>query len=155
LAAEALYNWCFPDDVRFSALIGRLARRKGLIDKTSIARTTTKVEKRLRHFMATSLYRQIKAATQRYQGLTCDLTGTYGPEHYVLDILYRDSQETWHLVWLERKQISSTNELKQQISARWPQTQRQITAVEALLGQRPRATLCFLNYRQGVKVISP
>jgi hypothetical protein len=74
-------------------------------------------------------------------------------ESGIIDALYFGGQESWRLVEFKTDDLRNENELREGVEKYIPQMRRYARAMESLLGQEPRAMLCFLGYKGGIRIM--
>ncbi len=152
LVHEALAGWRFPGDAGWEAWAAGRCRQYGLTDSGRIDQAIRMAAGLLERFRASPLYREM-AAAERHHEVPFSLEGEAGPKHGVVDCLFRDGAG-WILVEFKTDRVDRADGL-----ARYPrradylaQVERYTNAVAALLGERPRALLCWLDVAGAVKV---
>jgi len=153
LVHAALAAWQFPDgQIEFAAWVEAQARSTGLIDSRQLADAVRETERLLRRFQDHPLYQQMDQARQRRHEVPYSLLVDGVLESGVIDALFLEKEGGWTLVEFKTDAIRNEADLQAILhgSGYWPQVRRYVQAVERLLGQRPRALLCWLNHRDGV-----
>jgi ATP-dependent exoDNAse (exonuclease V) beta subunit len=93
-------------------------------------------------------------AAQRWHEVPYSVLADGGVESGIIDALYR-RDGGWTLVEFKTDDVRSEAELERVLATGDYRTQmaRYVAAAEALLGARPQAILCMLNYRGGVRLV--
>lgn len=154
----ALRDWAFPDEVGrgFYLRAAAAARNAGLTDEDRIRNAVQRAGRMLMRFQATDLYVQMSAAEERLTEVPYSLLdGDSRLDTGVIDALWRTDAQ-WHLVEFKTDRIQDQEELERQLREKdyVAQVTRYIDAAERLLGQRPKPTLCLLNYAGRVRLVT-
>jgi ATP-dependent helicase/nuclease subunit A len=153
LVHEALANWRFPGE-GFEQWVEGRAQSYGLADKTRIAAAARETRRLLAEFRGDGLFQEMDAAEVRHHEIPYDRLGSDGrPEHGIIDVLYRHGGD-WVVVDFKTDRIRDEDHLNHVLrdTKYRAQLARYVAAVEALVGERPLARLCFLNYQGGVRI---
>jgi ATP-dependent exoDNAse (exonuclease V) beta subunit len=153
LVHEALAAWRFPTgaDADFSRWCQARARGYGLTDHQQLADAVSRTRRLLLRFHAHPLYREMDEAGRRLHEVPYSLIVDRRVESGVIDVLYcRDG--AWTIVEFKTDDVRDQADLERLLATQGylAQAQRYISAVERLLGQPPRFTLCLLNYAGSV-----
>lgn len=152
LVHAALAAWRFPDE-RFEAWALAQAHSYGLVDQRQLAGTVQDCRRLLAHFQASDLYREMSQAEQRLHEVpfSCEWQGKQ--ESGLIDALFRQ-QGNWSLVEFKTDRVwdmAGVSRLLAELDY-LPQVQRYSQVVKQMLGQRPEALLCWLNFGDGILV---
>ena len=149
LTHEALRRWRFPSEDNFDEFLLPFALELGLTDHAEIQATIDEVRRLLTRFQAHPLCREI-AEAERYHEIPYALPGDTG----VIDLLYHAGPD-WTIVDFKTDELRSLDEARETIGREGydVQLRRYVEAIEAQLGQRPRARLVFLQVRNEVRVV--
>jgi ATP-dependent helicase/nuclease subunit A len=152
LVHSALAAWRFPDD-RFEAWLEAQARSTGLIDERQLKDAVRETQRLLRRFQEHPLYQAMDRAKQRRHEVPYSLMIDGELENGIIDALFLTSA-TWTIVEFKTDAIRAEAELEATLieSDYRSQVRRYAEAVKRTHGQEPRAILCWLNYRDGVKI---
>jgi ATP-dependent exoDNAse (exonuclease V) beta subunit len=112
-------------------------RRSGV---RNVEAVVSRAEEVLGRLVAHPLYQEIETAQSRYPELPFTWDGPARTVHGYIDLLYRDANSEWRLVdWKTGEYCEA------RIEEYHAQVAIYADAVEALLGVRPRASVCFLE----------
>ncbi len=153
----ALKAWTFPDGSRgdFYRWAGAEARNAGLTDDDRVGDAVRRAARMLARFQSTDLYEQMSLADERLAEVPYSaLDGEGRLDFGVVDALWR-ADHRWHLVEFKTDWVRSAEDLVRLLRETDYRSQvaRYVAAAERLLGQRPAAALCFLNYSGRVHVV--
>jgi ATP-dependent exoDNAse (exonuclease V) beta subunit len=154
LVHEALANWRFPGE-GLEQWVESRAQSYGLPDAIRVRDAMGESRRLLDGLRGHELFREMEAADARHHEIPYDRLGSDGqPEHGIVDVLYR-RDGAWIVVDFKTNRIWDEAHLERVLREEQYARQmgRYVAAVEALVGQRPLAKLCFLNYQGGVKVL--
>jgi len=152
LVHSALEQWRFPDE-SFDAWAEAQARRNGLTDAGQIKDAQNEARGILEHFRAHPLYAEMNAARRLHEvPYSIEIDGKV--KHGIIDALYQNDDGQWTLVEFKTDRIRNEPALQRRLASGEYEEQalNYAKAVERLLGQRPRISLCFLNCGDGVRV---
>ena len=127
------------------------ARGGGLTDERQIDATVKAAKRLLARFHEHELFRQLDRACERHHEVPYILGSELRPGGRV-DLLSRQPDGRWWLVDFKTDDLRDEGALQQAIEKYARQLRRYAEAVRHLLGDTPRASLCFLNYRSGIVV---
>jgi ATP-dependent exoDNAse (exonuclease V) beta subunit len=147
LVHEALANWRFPGPGFEKWLKTRISSH-GLTGEDQVSDALSRVETLLTRFQAHELYTIIPSADRCLTEVPYDYVDKYGHvEHGRIDALYLRNG-VWTIVDYKTDEIGSEENLQNFVAEMkyGKQLCRYSEAVTRLLGQRPRAFLCFLDY---------
>ncbi len=155
LVHGALALWYFPDDARGRDLhswADAQAHGYGITAETERDDAVRRAARLLRRFQDTPLYAEMAAARRRYHEVPYSLTTTQGMESSVIDALY-ETAKGWVVVDFKTDDIRDEEALIGMLTQEGyvNQVRRYQSAAERLLGVRPRAGLCLLNYAGTVR----
>jgi len=153
LVHKALAAWCFPKGGGFDRWAEARARGYGLTDRGQLADAVRQSRRLLLRFQAHQLYREMDGADRRLHEVPYSLVVDGHIESGIIDALYSGGQESWRLVEFKTDDLRDENELREGVEKYIPQMRRYARAMESLLGQEPRAMLCFLGYKGGVRIV--
>lgn len=147
LVHDALAAWRFPDE-RFSAWAEARARSYGITDPRELADAVARSRQLLERFRTHPLFREMDQAERRFHEVPYSIVVDGQVESGVIDTLYY-YEGRWTLVEFKTDEVWGEEELETLLKEEdyLPQIRRYILAVEILLGEKPRAFLCFLNYQ--------
>jgi ATP-dependent helicase/nuclease subunit A len=147
LVHQALQRWRFPDE-GFDDFLYPFALELGLTNPAEIRATLRAVGRLLERLRTHPFYAEVEAA-EGYHAVPYALPGDRG----VIDLLYRTAGG-WFVVDFLSDRVDSEVEARQALTEKGygRQAQRYAEAVAALLGQRPRAQVVFLQAGREVKV---
>ncbi|MFN2189459.1 MAG: UvrD-helicase domain-containing protein, partial [Candidatus Promineifilaceae bacterium] len=155
LVHEALALWRFPGN-GFRPWIYARARSSNLVGDAQVDDAVSRVEKLLERFREHGLYKDMAAADRRLAEVPFDRpTDTGHSVHGIIDALfYKDGE--WTIVEYKTDKLANEAELTRVLYAEehayMNQVQGYISAVRQLVGQRPKAVLCFLDYQGGIRL---
>ncbi len=152
----ALEGWLFPDDgPGYERWAASEAQGCGLTDEREIRNALQRARRILTRLQGTTLYSRMVAADERLHEVPYSIIDGAGQlEHGVIDALFRE-EGTWTLVEFKTDRVVDEKALEQMLDQEdyVPQVARYLAAVERLLGVRPRAVLCLLNYGRTVHLV--
>ncbi|MBL7183284.1 MAG: hypothetical protein ISS50_02415, partial [Anaerolineae bacterium] len=150
LVHEALAAWRFPDD-QFESWAGARARGHGITDPRELADAVRQSQRLLVRFQAHPLCQEMDAADQRLHEVPYSLVVDGRVESGIIDALYL-REGVWTIVEFKTDEVRDEADFERLLADEdyLVQAQRYIAAAERLLGQRPRFSLCMLNYAGGV-----
>jgi ATP-dependent helicase/nuclease subunit A len=152
LVHTALAAWRFPDHT-FADWVLAQARNYGLVDERQLDDAIRESQRLLRHFQASDLYRAMDRAEQRLHEVPFSLQLDGSLVSGIMDALFRENG-TWTLIEFKTDRIRNETDLHNLLrdTDYLAQVQRYAQVIKQLLGQVPRAMLCWLNHRDGVLV---
>jgi ATP-dependent helicase/nuclease subunit A len=147
LVHEALALWRFPDGtLDYDRWMEARARNRGLVDPEQIRKAVDEAKELLDRFGKHYLYKEMDAAGRRLHEVP------YSIKHYddtvengTIDVLYL-REGVWTVVDFKTDRIWDESRFKKREDYE-DQLRRYASAVERIIGQRPRAILCLLNYK--------
>lgn len=146
LVHHALGHDVWPETEGIEHLLKPALWNMGLVDPgetRDAIRTTIKL---LRRLSRQPLRQEIELAEARYH----ELPYTYTQDSGIIDLLYRRGGR-WEVLEFKTNELRTEAALVAAIEEYRPQAQRYSDAIEALMGERPRVRLCFLDYKEGAK----
>ena len=153
LVHTALRYWRFSDRAGLEDFLRPFALEAGLTDPEEIRRTIVEARRLLAHFQAHPLYAELDRAERHHElPYTVELDGA--ARSGIVDLLCR-SDDGWTLVEFKTDQLRAESDLKAYTrEERYDeQVGEYVAAMTALLGERPRALLVFLNVGGRVEVV--
>ncbi|MGH2537320.1 MAG: PD-(D/E)XK nuclease family protein, partial [Candidatus Promineifilaceae bacterium] len=152
LVHAALANWRFPGAGFGDWLAGR-ARALGLTDAARLADAVRQAERLLTRLQGHALYAEATAAERRLHEVAYSRAEAERVEVGVIDLLYR-SAGGWSLVEFKSDHLRAGVGVETWLEEMGHRAQagRYAAAVEALLGQRPRALICLLDWGGAVRL---
>ena len=149
---EALAAWRFLGE-GFDQWAEARAGTYGLTDPRQLRDAVSRVRRLLNRFRAHPLFTEMDQADHRLHEVPYSLVVDGQVESGVIDALYL-REGVWTLVEFKTDEIKDEADLERLLATEdyIPQVERYIAAVEWLVGQRPRAILCLLNYRKRVRL---
>lgn len=125
----------------------------GLGDEGQLARLAADCERLLRRFRQSPLWAEMDGADARLHEVPYARRVGGRPERGVIDALYR-RDGCWTIIEFKTDDVRGPSQLADLLRREdyIAQARRYVVAVEQLLGQRPRALLCLLNYVGRVRV---
>ena len=150
LVHEALAAWRFPDD-EFESWAEARARGYGIAEPRQLADAIRQSQRLLLCFQAHSLHREMDAADWLLHEVPYSLVVDGRVESGIMDALYL-REGIWTIVEFKTDEVRNEADFERLLAEEdyLAQAQRYIAAAERLLGQRPRFSLCMLNYGRGV-----
>jgi len=146
LVHEALAAWRFPDSDGLAHWAEARARGYGITDRHQLADAVRQSQRLLGRFQAHALFREMDTADRRLHETPYTLVVDEAVDHGIIDALYlRDG--VWTIVEFKTDRVRDMTGLEKLLVEQGylAQAQRYVTAMERLLGQRPRSVLCMLN----------
>jgi len=152
LVHEALAYWRFPGP-EFEKWLKTRINSHGLTEEDQISDALLRVEMLLTRFQAHELYTIMPSADRCLTEVPYDYVNKFEHvEHGRIDALYLRNG-VWTIVDYKTDEIGSQNLQDFAAEKKYGrQLGRYAEAVTKLLGQRPRAFLCFLDYQGGVRL---
>jgi ATP-dependent exoDNAse (exonuclease V) beta subunit len=152
LVHEAIAIWRFPGP-GFDTWVKARAGSFGLTDKEQLNHAVREVEKLLGRFQKWEDYRAIAEAERRFHELPYSYVTEFGNqvETGYIDLLYlQDGQ--WTIVDFKTDEIRDESVVHDLLVKKkyFYQIRRYGTAVERLVGERPRLLICLLNGKSGI-----
>ncbi|MFW6184419.1 MAG: 3'-5' exonuclease [Chloroflexota bacterium] len=150
LLHEALAVWHFPDpqgDDEFRSWLKARARQRGLIGREQLEITVEQVCEVLLRLRDSALYDDISRAEQCLHEVPYVLQDEERFEQGRIDLLYR-LDGVWHVVDFKTEPV---HDLQYQVKAHRSQLERYRKAVQQILDQDPRCSICFLDYKGQVR----
>jgi ATP-dependent helicase/nuclease subunit A len=153
LVHAALQQWRFPDNPGLDGFLRAYALAAGLTDAEEIHHTTVEARRLLARFQAHPLYDKLNQA-KRYPETPYAVEIDGSPRSGIVDLLCR-LDDGWTLVEFKTDQLRAGEDLATHIRQEKydDQIQEYVTAATALLGERPRVVLVFLNVGGQMAVI--
>ncbi len=160
LVHAALAAWRFPDgDGAFARWAEAHGRSYGLTDADQLADAVTRSRALLLRFKAHPLHAEMANAERRLHEVPYSLITDDGRvENGIIDALYLrgggSAGGAWTIVEFKTDHIAGAAALERLLAEEdyLAQAERYATAVERLLGKRPKASLCLLDYAGGIHV---
>lgn len=144
---EAIRRWLYPQDHAFDELMEALALEEGLVEGGQRRQAIRAAKKLLTRFWRDPARSKIEAAGERFHELPFV---RQLPEGWVdmgsIDLLVRD-EHGWKLIDFKTDEIRDEQGLRDAVEQYRFQLRRYSEAIQAFLGEQPRAMLCFLDDR--------
>ena len=153
LVHEALAAWRFPGEGAdaagersFVRWAEARARGHGIADAGRLDDAARRVRRLLLRFKAHSLFSEMDTAARRLHEVPYSLAAGERVESGILDALYRRNG-TWTVVEFKTDRVRGRTELDRLLAEEdyLAQAGRYAAAVEALLAQKPRCVICWLD----------
>lgn len=163
LVHEALAAWRFPGgepgapvEGSFERWVEARARGYGIADAGQLADATRRARRLLLRFRAHPLFQEMDGADRLLHEVPYSLVAEGRVESGILDALYR-RDGTWTVVEFKTDRVRDRAELDRLLAKEdyLAQAGRYAAAVEALLGQKPRCVLCWLDVAGAVSLYWP
>lgn len=153
LVHAALQQWRFPDTPGLDDFLRAYALAAGLTDAEEIHHTIVEARRLLARFQAHPLYDKLNQA-RRYPETPYAVEIDGSPKSGIVDLLCR-LDDGWTLVEFKTDQLRAGEDLAAHIRQEKydDQIREYVTAITALLGERPLVVLVFLNVDGQVAVI--
>jgi ATP-dependent exoDNAse (exonuclease V) beta subunit len=150
---EALAIWRFPGP-GFDRWASARAREHGITDLRQCHDATKRAEKLLWRFQAHPLCAEMEAAERRLHEVPYSLVVDGRQDRGAIDALYLGG-DGWTIVEFKTDEVHDQSELDSLLETTdyVPQMNRYVDAVERLLGRRPRALLCWLDFIRKVHIL--
>jgi len=152
LVHESLAAWRFPDAI-FDRWATADARSCGLTDAGQLRDAVRRSRTLLRRYHDHSLFTEMDTAERRLHEVPYHLEREERVETGVVDALYlRDG--IWTIVEFKTDRVRDDADFAALLRRKdyREQTMRYASALECLLGQRPRVILCMLNHAGRVEL---
>jgi ATP-dependent helicase/nuclease subunit A len=155
---SALERWLFPGtSPGFWPWADAEAKGCGIADEREARNAVRRAATMLDRFQSTALFEQMDSAARMYRELPYSIEISDGKlESGVIDALF-ESAGTWSLVEFKTDRIRDVAHLERLLKEEQNDYVRQVgyylTAVERILGRRPRPVLCFLNCGGAVRLV--
>jgi ATP-dependent helicase/nuclease subunit A len=153
LVHAALRHWRFPDRPGLEDFLRPYALEAGLTDPGEIRRTVAEARRLLARFQAHPLYAELDQA-ERHHEVPYAVEADGVPKSGIMDLLCR-CRGSWTLVEFKTDRLRTRADVEARIREKGydGQVQAYVAAATALLGERPRALLVFLNVGGRVEVV--
>jgi ATP-dependent exoDNAse (exonuclease V) beta subunit len=150
---KALAVWRFPGD-GFDLWAEACAREEGITDRQQLRHAAVETRQLLARFQTHSLHEEMDRAERRLHEVPYTLPVDDSFENGIIDALYLCGGE-WTLAEFKTDLVRNQAEFARVLTTTdyVAQTGRYVKAAELLLGQRPRALLCMLDYGGAVEVV--
>jgi ATP-dependent helicase/nuclease subunit A len=127
------------------------AREYGLADPRQLAHAVRQSRRLLLRFGEHPLYAEMNSAQRRLHEVPYSRVTEGQIERGIIDAMYFH-EGIWTIVEFKTDRVKDAHDFEKLLSGEdyVEQAQRYISAVEHLLGQRPRCVLCMLNYAGAV-----
>lgn len=154
LVHEALALWRFPDTAINTAFVKWIKSRAGsygLTDDRQLSDAVKQIARLLERFQRWELFPEINDAERRFHELPYSYEVSGGVETGYIDLLYRYNGR-WTIIDFKTDEIRDESTVKGFLIDKGyvGQIERYGTAVNQLLGERPRLLICLLNGPKGV-----
>ena len=146
LVHETIAGWRLPLDGSFAEWTAARCHDFGLADRARILDAEQRARRYLERLQTSAIFRQIAQADQRLHELPYSYLANGQSESGIIDLLYRRG-DAWTIVDFKTDRIRTPAEREEIIRHKGYDAQlaRYVSAVEALLGQRPAALLCLID----------
>jgi len=125
---------------------------EGLVDQEERDETIAQAKELLNRFRADARFVDIDSSAERRHEIPYTLLGDNDlPSMGVIDLVYRGTDSTWHIVDFKTDDIQDDAQFSQLIEQYSKQVVRYREAVQQLHGQSAESWLCFLNYGSTVR----
>jgi len=152
LVHSAIRRWRFPGDAGLDELLRAEALMEGLVDQEERDETIAQAKELLNRFRADARFVDIDSSAERRHEIPYTLLGDNDlPSMGVIDLVYRGTDSTWHIVDFKTDDIQDDAQFSQLIEQYSKQVVRYREAVQQLHGQSAESWLCFLNYGSTVR----
>jgi ATP-dependent exoDNAse (exonuclease V) beta subunit len=150
LVHEALAAWRFPND-DFQHWARARARGYGVTDAQQLINAVSRSRRLLLRFRHHPLFEEMDAADQLLHEVPYSLMVDGKLERGIIDALYL-RETVWSIVEFKTDEVRNDIDFDRLLHEKdyVGQAQRYLAVAERLLGQRPRFTLCMLDYARGV-----
>jgi ATP-dependent exoDNAse (exonuclease V) beta subunit len=147
---KALATWRFPDS-SFDAWTAARGRQYGIVNQDALRDLSRRSRRLLDRFRDHGLYTHMATAERRFHEVPYSIHVDGRLESGVIDALYRRDSD-WIIVEFKTDDVRDAGSLQRLLTATdyVAQAERYVAAAQHLLGQRPRALLCMLDYEGGV-----
>jgi ATP-dependent helicase/nuclease subunit A len=153
MAHKALELWLFPGNPRLQPMLEAAALNEGLAmasqRRAAVRHTILLLERLYGH----PLRQEIEQAKARYHELPYSRKVEPYLENGVIDVLY-DTGDGWEIVDFKTDSIRGAEEMAALLAKYTGQLRRYASAVEALVGSKARARICFLDSGGQVELVS-
>jgi ATP-dependent exoDNAse (exonuclease V) beta subunit len=150
LVHAALAGWWFPhlETPKFVAWAKSRVAQYGLVSASQTAHAVRQTRQFLRRFQSHPRFTQLNLADERLHEVPYMWQNQGQFEQGYFDTLYRRGEQ-WTIVDFKTDHLRRPADLAhlRRTSDYWAQMTRYQRAATALLGQRPQAVLCFLDYQ--------
>jgi ATP-dependent helicase/nuclease subunit A len=141
---KAIELWVFPGDSRLPPLLAAAALNAGLAEQMQQAAAVKQAVEYLALLQDHPLRKEIEDAAECYHEVPYSRTITGCSETGYMDLLYRSSAG-WQIVDFKTDAIRTAAGRTRTVNLYLRQMKRYTSAVEALLGVKPRTRICFLD----------
>jgi ATP-dependent exoDNAse (exonuclease V) beta subunit len=140
------WDWLSLPQVSLEEKLIQSARREGIHEPDAVAFVLRKGMSMLDNLRASSLFEDIQQAKQRFSELPFVLDTPLGKLHGVIDLLFQDRDDAWHLVEWKTDWVDEDN-YAEKVDEYRPQIAIYAKAVQEFLGIIPDARIHFLGLK--------
>ena len=152
LVHRALQNWWFPGHPGMQPLLKSVAIREGLINPTQRQAAIAKAETLLGRFRSSPICNEVDTALERHHEVPYSLSTGDKLDIGAIDLLYR-LENGWHLLDYKTDELDSETELARVMQDYCIQVGRYTAAFRKLHGPLISRRVCFLDYRNEIKLL--
>lgn len=149
---KAIEMWRFPGDPSLVQLLEAVAYNEGLAESTQVKAALEEAVKLLKRFAGHPLRSEIETAIEVFHEVPYSrMAGGWAETGYI-DLLFRDDSG-WQIVDFKTDAIFSEAHRAELVAQYAGQMCRYADAIEAVLGERARVRICFLDDMGQVGVV--
>lgn len=149
---KAIELWCLPGDPRLQSLLETAALNAGLAARSQVKAAVEESVELLNRFSSHPLRSEIESAGEVYHEVPYSRMAGGRAETGHIDLLFRDDVG-WQIVDFKTDAIYSDAHRAELVAQYAGQMRRYADAIEALLGQKARVRICFLDDMGKVGVV--
>jgi len=153
LVHRALQNWWFPGHPGLQPLLESVAIREGLINPDQRQAAIAKAKTLLERFRSHPIWQEVDAALERHHEVPYSFSISDKLDIGAIDLLYR-LEDGWHLLDYKTDVLNSETELAHVMQDYCTQIVRYTTAFRKLHGPLISKRVCFLDYRDEIRLMT-
>jgi ATP-dependent helicase/nuclease subunit A len=149
----ANWAWLSLPQVALEEKIIQSAHKEGIHEPGAVAFVVRSGLRIIENLRQSALFEEIQQAKQKFSELPFVFDTPLGKLHGVIDLLFQDKDDEWHLVewktdWVDKDRY------EEKVAEYRPQIAIYVNAVENILGITPDARLCFLGKKKEIYAFS-
>ena len=149
----ANWAWLSLPQVELEEKIIQSAHREGIHENEAVAFVVRNGIRMIENLRGSSLFSEIEQAKQMFSELPFVFDAPIGKLHGVIDLLFQDQKDAWHLVEWKTDWVDEDNYMDK-VAEYCQQTAIYVKALEIVLSISPDARLCFLGRSNQVYAFS-
>lgn len=145
----ANWKWLSLPQVELEEKIIQSAYREGIHETEAVGFVLRNGLSMIDNLRRSPLFDEIQQAKEKFSELPFVFDAPIGKLHGVIDLLFQDQDDAWHLVEWKTDWVDEDNYMDKVAEYR-QQTAVYVNAVEKVLGITPDARLCFLGLKNQI-----